>query len=65
MENTYIIKDNDGRFWTGMGWSNEYPDADLYDSRSEAIAAAKRRTKSCKVVRDYGMTTEVIIFARD
>mgnify|MGYP001569004518 CR=1 FL=1 len=32
----YLIKNEVGHFWTGYGWSAEYPDAALYDHKRDA-----------------------------
>lgn len=35
----YLIRNELQQFWTGHGWSNEYPDAILFNSRYEAKRA--------------------------
>jgi hypothetical protein len=42
MKHSYYLTIDDGQFfWTGSGWSAEYPDAFLFSSKREATAHRK------------------------
>lgn len=56
-----IIHDDTGFFWTGSGWSAEYPDAKLYKSMAQAKAAANLRTtptSNVRIMKNYGYENE-------
>ena len=36
----FLITNEIGQFWTGSGWSDEYPDAELFSSKAEASRAS-------------------------
>lgn len=59
MGDSYVVVDIIGKFWTGAGWSAEYPDAELYESFRAADAAARKAKGSARsVVRNYGTDRE-------
>ena len=50
-------------FYTGSRWSTEYPDAWLYDTRTEARAA--ERTARTRVTPNTGMLTTLTLEEED
>jgi len=62
-QNQFCLVDEPARtFWTGHGWSPEYPDAQLFPSFTAAHRAL-RASPECKpaaIVQDYGLLTEII-----
>lgn len=52
----YLVRNELQQFWTGSGWSDEYPDAWLYDSKSEASKASAKAL--FKAVRVFVESTE-------
>lgn len=60
----YIIK-VDGRFYSGAILTDEYPDAEIFDSEKEAISAAKKldKLKDVEVISDYGLDSQKIVWS--
>jgi hypothetical protein len=59
----YVILNEANQFWNGSSWSNEYPDAELYDQWLRVFKAAKyvfekNNEKAIYVVANYGMTNQ-------
>ena len=62
----YRSSSSDECFWTGSGWSAEYPDASLY-FKTEAIRIARKLKREqkligCDVVRNYGQDDAEVWF---
>ena len=47
----YIIRNEEQKFWTGYGWSAEYPDALICEGKQELKDASSRAQK--KAVRIF------------
>ena len=46
----YVIRNEIGQFWTGSRWSDEYPDAELYEkTRTANENAIKALFKAVRV----------------
>ncbi len=58
-----IIMDQNGEFWTGTGWTKEYPDARVYrDWTSVNYGYRKAKgERDCDVISHYGFADETII----
>ena len=56
-----VIVHLNGTFWTGSGFSEEYPDAIVFEHPIEASQELKAisNSESVRIVNDYGLTTEI------
>ena len=66
MSTTFIILRKDKRFWCGPGrWSDEYPDAHVFenwlDATKEAVASTGVHDGFSCVVADYGTEAHRIV----
>ncbi len=62
MKSEFIVMKK-GQFLTiGSGYSPEYPEANIFRSRTEAKRAARSSGKGSKVVRNYGHTDEEVVY---
>ena len=52
------VAGTDVKFWTGTGWTDEYPDAVKYGTIHKAIAAWAKAPGAGAVVADYGLNTQ-------
>ncbi len=61
----HVITDIDGLFWTGNGWSEEYPEAELFSRFSNAAREARSIVAGFNittlVVNQYGMDSERVV----
>ena len=61
-KHTYVIENNDGHLWDGALWTNEYPDAMLFNSKPESRKMANHLSavldEPVLIIKDYGMDTE-------
>jgi hypothetical protein len=48
-----VIQNKNGEFWAGSFWSDEYPEAKLFDSVLKAKQELKK-TKEGMIIRNYG-----------
>jgi hypothetical protein len=66
MSGKFVIVDGDGLFWGGSSWFQEYPDGQTYctlkAAKLAAETAARTRTRPCKIMSDYGLETERVVF---
>ena len=58
---TYVIKkEND--FWTGKGWSDEYPDAKIFKTEQDAVKEKKTALKGVgDIWENYGYENEEVV----
>jgi hypothetical protein len=56
-ESSLVIKKGD-EFYTGSGWSKEFPDAQGYPKLAEARKVARKLGEGVKIMQDYGLSTE-------
>lgn len=64
MEYVLVSKWEDGnKFWSGIYWSSEYPDAFLYKDLEEAKRRADKFILSVvvDVIKDYGFDSEEVV----
>jgi hypothetical protein len=59
---TYVIEDGNSNLWDGALWTKEYPDAEVFQSKSVARRAAnmlsKKLDETVWIIKDYGLDTE-------
>ena len=63
-----VVMDKDGRFWTGLGWSDEYPNADLFIDFDSFLLDGSLRdfgVEEVAVVGDYGLDSERTLWQGD
>jgi hypothetical protein len=57
-ETNYIII-KDSKFWTGKGWSDEYPDAKTFKKEHEVLRARRiAQLGDVEIWKDYGYENE-------
>jgi hypothetical protein len=63
----FCIVSNDGRFWTGSDWADEYPEADLYatDRAAKNAIELAQKSSACAVVENYGLASERKVFCSE
>lgn len=61
----YLIQDKNDMFYGFGGWSNEYPEAELFDDYDKAVKMADniRRGRGPVVVANYGYDDEEIVWS--
>lgn len=58
-----IMHEWSGTFWTGAGFSPEYPDAALFTSKREAKKELKAisQNEAIAIVEDYGLESQRVL----
>jgi len=63
----YIIRRGDGKFWVSPGrWSDEYPDAFIFEGWKNAVQEAIDSTPlfihgASQIIADYGLDAERVV----
>lgn len=53
-----LVHIDNGTFWTGRTWSEEYPDAREITGEERALREARRTGQPVEVIGDYGLDSE-------
>lgn len=60
-QSEYVIKKG-AKFWTGQGWSDEYPDAKVFRNENDAKKVRDTVLKGAgDIYKDYGLEHEDIV----